>query len=229
MCHIKSSKFMVLIAAVAFVAFLGVPESRADGTGGDAMDSLVTTEWLSRHLDDPDLVVLDATVLVKQDEAGNLISKNGRANYDAGHIPTAGFVDLMGDVSDPDSPLQFGMPSPERFAAAMGALGVGDDSRVVLYDATGSSWAARVWWMLRWVGGPPVAVLDGGLPRGQLSEIVGPASCGKTALLHALLATGTARGQVVALVDLDQAGKGGVTPLGEVEKRLERQQVLDID
>ena len=69
----------------------------------------------------------------------------------------------MGNLSDPDSPLQFGMPSPQQFAAAMGQLGVGDDSRVVLYDAMGSSWAARVWWMLRWVGFDRAALLDGGL------------------------------------------------------------------
>jgi hypothetical protein len=69
----------------------------------------------------------------------------------------------MGDLSDPESPLQFGMPSPEQFAAAMEKLGVGDDSRVVLYDTMGSSWAARVWWMLRWIGFDRAALLDGGL------------------------------------------------------------------
>ena len=102
-------------------------------------------------------------VYKRQDGTGNLIAINGRANYEAGHIPTAGFADLMGDLSDADSPLQFGVPSPEEFAAAMGALGVGDDSRVVLYDAMGSSWAARVWWMLRWIGFDRAALLDGGL------------------------------------------------------------------
>ena len=126
-------------------------------------DTLVSADWLKQHLDDPDLVVLDATVIVEPDEAGNLRSVNGRASYDSGHIPTAGFADLMGDLSDPDSPLQFGMPSPEQFAAAMGKLGVGDDSRVVLYDNMGSSWAARVWWMLRWIGFDRAALLDGGL------------------------------------------------------------------
>ena len=126
-------------------------------------DTLVSADWLKQHIDDPDLVVLDATVIVESDAAGNLRTINGRANYKSGHIPTAGFADLMGDLSDPDSPLQFGMPSPEQFAAVMGKLGVGDDSRVVLYDTMGSSWAARVWWMLRWIGFDRAALLNGGL------------------------------------------------------------------
>jgi thiosulfate/3-mercaptopyruvate sulfurtransferase len=138
------------------------PQSTAEDVAPE-IDTLVSAQWLKEHLGDPDLVVLDATVLIESDGAGNLLSVNGRASYEAGHIPTAGFADLLGDLSDADSPLQFGMPSPEQFAAAMGALGVGDDSRVVLYDATGSSWAARVWWMLRWIGFDRAALLDGGL------------------------------------------------------------------
>jgi thiosulfate/3-mercaptopyruvate sulfurtransferase len=128
-----------------------------------AIDTLVSAEWLMANLDEPDLVVIDATVIVERDPSGNFRSINGRANYETGHIPGAAFADLMGDLSDADSPLQFGMPSPEQFAAAMGALGVGDDSRVVIYDAMGSSWAARVWWMLRWIGFDRAALLDGGL------------------------------------------------------------------
>ena len=127
------------------------------------MDTLVSVTWLREHLDDSDLIVIDATVLIEPDDSGNLLSVNGRASYDAGHIPTAVFADLMGDLSDADSPLQFAVPSPQQFAAAMGALGVGDDSRVVLYDRNGMSWAARVWWMLRWIGFDRAALLDGGL------------------------------------------------------------------
>ncbi len=137
----------------------------ADSTTRDepAMDTLVTPEWLAEHLDDPDLVVLDCTVLVEPDESGGFRSVSGRSNYETGHIPSAGFADLLGELSDSVSSLQFEVPSPEHFAAVMGALGVGDDSRVVLYDASGSAWAARVWWMLRWVGFDRAALLDGGL------------------------------------------------------------------
>ena len=126
------------------------------------MEALVTTEWLSAHLDDPDLVVLDSTVLVEPGENGGFNILSGRANYEAGHIPSAGFADLMGDLSDPERPAAFIMPTPEQFGAAMGALGVGEDSRVVLYTANNPDWAARVWWMLRWAGFDQVALLDGG-------------------------------------------------------------------
>ena len=126
------------------------------------MDSLVTAEWLNEHLGDPDLVVLDCSVTISVDENGNFRTVNGRAAYDEGHIPTSGFADLMGALADGDSPHSYAVPAPEAFAAALGALGVGDDTRVVLYDTSGGPWAARVWWMLRWVGFDNAALLDGG-------------------------------------------------------------------
>ncbi len=142
-------------------------QTDATSSARPPMDSLVTAQWLNAHIDDPDLVVLDCTVLVQPDESGAYQSVSGRAAYEAGHIPSAGFADLMTDLSDRDSPFLQALPTPEQFAAAMGALGVGDDSRVVLYDATYSVWAARVWWMLRWIGFDNAAVLDGGLRAWQ--------------------------------------------------------------
>jgi thiosulfate/3-mercaptopyruvate sulfurtransferase len=141
-------------------------EGEIAGVSNDAepvMDSLVTAEWLSEHLDDPDLVVLDCSVTLEQTEGGGIRTVSGEAAYAAGHIPKAGFADLKGALSDADSPLQFAVPTPEQFAAAMAELGVGDDTRVVLYDTSGSMWAARVWWMLRWIGFDRAALLDGGL------------------------------------------------------------------
>lgn len=152
---------VVLIApTVSFATPSDAPTTDAEQV---AMDTLVSTEWLSRHLDDPDLVVLDCTVRVSMEEDGGYVVASGRAEYEAGHIPTAGFADLTGELRDSDSPLEYGLPTPEKLAAAMGALGVGDDSRVVLYDAGMSVWAARVWWMLRWIGFERAAILDGGL------------------------------------------------------------------
>ena len=127
------------------------------------MDTLVTTDWLSQHLDDPDLVVLDCTVHTEFDEGGGFQNMSGRADYDGGHIPYAGFADLTGDLCDTNSPIEFAVPTPEQFCLAMGKLGVGDDSHVVLYDGYLSGWAARVWWMLRWVGFDRAALLDGGI------------------------------------------------------------------
>jgi thiosulfate/3-mercaptopyruvate sulfurtransferase len=163
--HDSTFSRLLLVAVVALMAACS-PAGNHTALPGDTaaeMDTLVTAEWLKENLDDPDLVVLDCTVLIERTEDGGMRGVSGRANYEAGHIPTAGFADLTTDLADGDSPYGYAVPTPERFAAAMGALGVGDDSRVVLYDASNSSWAARVWWMLRWVGFDRAALLDGGL------------------------------------------------------------------
>ena len=127
------------------------------------IDTLVTTEWLSKHINDPDLVLLDCSVVTMPDEERGFRNISGRDDYDCGHLPNAGFADLMVDLSDTSKSFEFAVPTPEQFCSAMGALGVGDDSRVVLYDANYTAWAARVWWMLRWVGFDNAAILDGGL------------------------------------------------------------------
>ena len=126
------------------------------------MDTLVSTDWLSQYLEDPDLVVLDCMVHTDQTSDG-FANRSGLDDYIQGHIPNAGFADLKGDLSDAANPIEFSPPSPQAFCKAMGKLGVGDGSRVVLYDALLSAWAARVWWMLRWVGFDNAAILDGGL------------------------------------------------------------------
>jgi thiosulfate/3-mercaptopyruvate sulfurtransferase len=159
-----ASILVLLTAALLLPAHSSADEPAGAGAAASPeMDTLVSVEWLSEHLGDPGLVVLDCTVVVEFDEQGAIRMVNGRDNYEAGHVPTAGFADLMGELSDTDSPLEFTVPAPEQFAASMRALGVSDDSRVVLYDANRSVWAARVWWMLRWIGFDRAAVLDGGL------------------------------------------------------------------
>jgi thiosulfate/3-mercaptopyruvate sulfurtransferase len=127
------------------------------------LDSLVDVQWLKAHIDDPDLVIVDASVTIEPDEETGYRIVNGRPAFEQGHIPGAAFADLMGELSDKDSDLQFDVPAPGQFAKAMGALGVGDESRVVIYDSSNSAWAARVWWMLRWIGFDNAALLDGGL------------------------------------------------------------------
>jgi len=129
----------------------------------ETMDSLVTAEWLNERLDDPDIIVLDTTVRIDFDERGGMIVSSGREGYKNGHIPTAGFADLTSELIDTSSEYPYAVPSPDKFAEAMAALGVGDDTRVVLYAREYSAWAARVWWMLRWIGFDNAAVLDGGM------------------------------------------------------------------
>ncbi len=130
------------------------------------MPAVVPVDWLARHLDDPDLVILDVRV--------GLTASGARADRDGyltSHIPGAVFADLPGEFSDTTTHLAFALSSPEAVCAAAGRLGVGDSSRVVLYDTVqhtpagplGAVWAARLWWMLRAVGFDEVAVLDGGL------------------------------------------------------------------
>lgn len=157
--HALLTLFMpVLLSACAVTTPRSEPVTGVDPVLG----TLVTTEWLSQHIDDPDLVLLDCTVRVDMDETGAITIVSGRADYEKAHIPNAGFADLTGELANSDSPFQFALPSPEQFSAVMGALGVGNDSRVVLYDMSGAGWAARVWWMLRWIGFDRAALLDGG-------------------------------------------------------------------
>ncbi|MEM9208056.1 MAG: sulfurtransferase [Pseudomonadota bacterium] len=151
-------------AAIASVGILALIVCAEKSPADERMDSLVSTEWLAANLDDPDLVVLDCSVIVSANERGEIMTESGRARYLEAHIPGAGFADLKGDLVDSESSLGYAVPAPEAFAAAMAALGVGDNSRVVLYDRGETAWAARVWWMLRWIGFDNAALLDGGLP-----------------------------------------------------------------
>ncbi len=128
----------------------------------ETVDSLVSTDWLAGTLDAADLVVLDCTTWLRRVDDG-FKAVSGRAEFEAGHVPGARFADLTGDLCDNSGPYRFVVPTPDHFAGAMAELGVSDASRVVLYDQNGSMWAARVWWMLRWIGFDRAALLDGGL------------------------------------------------------------------
>ncbi|MEX5708493.1 sulfurtransferase [Parafrankia sp. FMc6] len=128
---------------------------------------LVDADWLHRRLDDPDLVLIDATAHISPDGQGGYVNQ-GRVAYTAGHIPGAVFADLLDDVNE-SSPHMFMLPSAEKFAAAAGRLGIGPGRQVVVYDQGGtpeaaeaSVWAARLWWQLRYEGFDDVVVLAGG-------------------------------------------------------------------
>lgn len=136
---------------------------------------LVSTGWLAAHIGEPGLRVLDCTVFLRAPTPGAdrraFVQEPGRAAWQESHIPGAGFADLVHELSDPEATLPFMMPSPARFAQAMGRYGVGDGSAVVLYDAAGSMWATRVWWMLRAFGFDNAAVLDGGWKKWTLDRL----------------------------------------------------------
>jgi thiosulfate/3-mercaptopyruvate sulfurtransferase len=126
---------------------------------------LIETDALASALGDPKLCILDCTVhLIPNPDIGYTV-KPGREDFEKGHIPGARFVDLQADLSAPHPKLRFMLPSAEAFAAAMGRVGVGDDSRVVIYSTTTPQWASRVWWMLRNYGFDNAAVLNGGFQK----------------------------------------------------------------
>jgi thiosulfate/3-mercaptopyruvate sulfurtransferase len=126
--------------------------------------SLVETDWLQDHLLEPELRVLDCTVFLRFDpETGARGAESGRGEWEASHIPGSRFADILNDLSETDNPqFPMQMPDADKFSKSMGNVGVSDDSAVVLYDAAGNMWAARVWWMLRAFGFDNAGVLNGG-------------------------------------------------------------------
>ncbi|MFT6931725.1 MAG: thiosulfate/3-mercaptopyruvate sulfurtransferase [Paracoccaceae bacterium] len=122
--------------------------------------TLVSTEWLAAHLNDPDLRIMDASWYLPEME------RDAKAEYAAAHIPGARFFDID-DVSDHRSALPHMAPPIEKFMSRMRALGVGDGHQVVVYDGAGLFSAARVWWLFRLMGKTDIAVLDGGFAKWQ--------------------------------------------------------------
>ncbi len=126
----------------------------------DDPKTLVSTEWLAKHIKDPDLRILDASWYLPA------MGRDPKAEYDAAHIPGARFFDID-DVSDNRSDLPHMAPTVEKFMSRLRAMGVGDGHQVVVYDGMGLFSAARVWWLFRLMGQDNIAVLDGGLPKWQ--------------------------------------------------------------
>lgn len=123
-----------------------------------ASSPFVSTEWLAANLTAPDLVIVDGSWHLPP--AG----RNGRAEFLERHIPGAVFFDIDA-VSDHTTDLPHMLPTPTAFAAAVGALGIGDGLRVVVYDGSGLFSAPRVWWTFKAFGVREVLILDGGLPK----------------------------------------------------------------
>src|SRR5262245_43665434 len=121
------------------------------------LTALVDTETLARHLSDPDWVVFDC----RHDLAA---PERGRAEYAQAHIPGARFLNLDEDLSAPKTGKngRHPLPDPETLVGKLEQAGVDSRKQVVAYDAQGGMVAARLWWLLRWLGHLPVAVLDGG-------------------------------------------------------------------
>jgi thiosulfate/3-mercaptopyruvate sulfurtransferase len=120
---------------------------------------LVSTEWLAARLDEPGIVSLDCSWYLPSAQ------RDAHAEFLAEHIPGARYFDLEAH-SDSASSLPHMLPSAQRFAAGMTALGLRDRDTIVVYDASGVNLSApRVWWMFRAFGHAEVTLLDGGFAR----------------------------------------------------------------
>jgi thiosulfate/3-mercaptopyruvate sulfurtransferase len=120
--------------------------------------TLISTADLAAHLDDPSLVIVDVRHDLAQPDAW------GESEYRRAHLPGARFAHLDRDLSAPKSGTngRHPLPGPEACCTVFGRLGIDATKQVVAYDQGSSMYAARLWWMLRWLGHERVAVLDGG-------------------------------------------------------------------
>ena len=139
------------------------------------MDSLVSTEWLAQEMGASDLRIVDASRHMAD------TGRNASAEYAAAHIPGAVFMDL-GDLTDSSHPVENMLPPAEKFASRMQSLGLGDGSRIVLYDDSAVKTSARAWFMLKMFGAHDVAILDGGIAKWKAEGR--PLAQGKETLRH---------------------------------------------
>lgn len=125
-----------------------------------AYRTLIDGATLARNLDATDWRIFD----VRHDLVTPAI---GRQQYSEGHIPGARFVDLDRELSGDKTGAngRHPLPDADTFMATLGEWGIRPGQQIVVYDASGGTYAARLWWMLRWMGHYSVAVLDGGFPK----------------------------------------------------------------
>ncbi len=124
------------------------------------MDDLVTTDWLARNLGADDLAIVDCSYFMPAD------GRDPAAEFAAAHIPDARFLDIN-LVADRSQCASHMLPSEQDFGAAMAALGVDRDDRIIVYDNSTLRTAARGWFMMRHYGAQSVAILDGGFQKWQ--------------------------------------------------------------
>lgn len=129
-----------------------------------SVNLFVSSHWLTRHLDDDNIQILDARMA----PAGQQATHDIPALFRAGHIPRARFFDIE-ELSDHSSPLPHMMPRPASFAVAMRELGIASDKHLIVYDDGTLFSAPRAWWMLKTFGAENVSILSGGFAEWQRS------------------------------------------------------------
>ncbi|MCU0491669.1 MAG: sulfurtransferase [Chloroflexaceae bacterium] len=128
---------------------------------------LVSTEWLAEHLEHPNVRVVDMRGLVLPPTEPKPHYFARHADYAAGHIPGAVYIDWTQDIVDLDDPVLVQVAPPEEIARVLGGLGIGDDTLVVAYDDAFSMFAGRLMWVLRYYGHESVRLLNGGMVKWQ--------------------------------------------------------------
>ena len=123
-----------------------------------ASKNLVTTDWLAARLGEPEISIVDGSFYLPA------LKRNAKEEYLAGHIPGAAFFDIDA-IADHSSDLPHMLPGTTKFDKEVGALGIGRDDTIVVYDGAGLGGAPRVWWTFRIFGAKKVYILDGGLPK----------------------------------------------------------------
>ena len=139
------------------------------------MNLLVSTDWLAAEMGKSDLRIIDASLFLPS------MGRNARAEFEAAHIPGAVFFDIE-EVSDTANALPTMLPPAEKFSSRCQALGLGDGSRIVVYDNSPLKSSARLWWMLGLFGAHEVAILDGGFAKWQAESR--PVESGKPIVRH---------------------------------------------
>ncbi len=129
------------------------------------MSQLISTEWLAEHLNDSDLVIADVRWVHQN-------SKAAYADFLSGHIPGAVFIDVDTDLSEvgDDSKGRHPLPAPADLVSRLAGKGIGKGVRVVATEEESFKVAARLWWLLKWIGVEDVLVLDGGLTKWKAEE-----------------------------------------------------------
>jgi thiosulfate/3-mercaptopyruvate sulfurtransferase len=123
-----------------------------------ASKNLVTTDWLAARLGEPEISIVDGSFYLPA------LKRDAKAEFIAGHIPGASFFDIDA-IADPSTDLPHMLPGATAFSKDVGALGIGKDDTIVVYDGAGLGGAPRVWWTFRIFGAKKVYILDGGLPK----------------------------------------------------------------
>ena len=162
--------------------------------------TIVTADWLLAR-PNADILIFDASYFLPT------MGRDGRSEYDKAHIPGAVFFDIDG-IKDEASDLPHMIPSAEVFQETMRALGLRQDQQIVVYDDSPFLSSARAWWMLRYFGHLPVAVLDGGLRAWR--EAGGELTSAVPALTYgSFTASAPVQADVITFAELEGAVRAG--------------------